>query len=425
MLKFAILFNSGMTFLILIINFLFKIYLAKEFSKENLVVYYSIMDIFSIIGRFFIGYKDALTTLYHQKNEKKSVMELYATFLFLVVFIIAFLFLPILSSFYLPTKIESFTLSWWYISLLFVSMNIVSFYGYMFLVTKYYKISSIQDIVGSLSWIGFVMILFVISGLDRDYKVLIIASILSNFTILYYLWNRQKVYLPEYSLLSLVKLKFPKFNDDTKKRFISLTMISSANYFVYGLLLFAPTYILLESKEIDILGDYQVVARTIYFALIAIFSWPLGRFMFPEFSSLIKEKRYRDLSLIHRKFVIILLIFALIVIFSCWFSSSFVIEYLFPPEYSESYKILNILIIALPFAMYQNFSESVIKAVGSYNKLLIIKLFGVVSFIMVYLLLKEYQVNFSSIYAFLVGVIGIFSSSIYVAYKIRKDWNSI
>jgi len=422
MLKFSILLNSSTTLIIMILNFTFKIYLAKEFSKESLIIYYTIIDIFSLILRFFVGYKDALTTLYNQTKEPLNVMKLFTLFLMWVVIIIAFILLPLVTEFYLPQKIENFDFSWWYISLLFISMNLVSYYGYLFLVTKHYKLISAQDILRTIFWIGSIVLLYIFIGLDANYKTLIYASILSNFLILAFLIYKQKHYLPKYNFFHLIGFKLPNFEDDTNSKFIRLTALASTNYFIYGLLLFAPVYMMLNSENIKELGDFQVVARSIYFALVSVFSWPLGRFMFPEFSSLIAEKRYNALSSIHGKFVKLLLLFGFLLIILCWLLSKLVISFMFPLEYIDSYKMINILIIALPFVMYQNFSESVIKAVGDYKTNLIIKISGILFFTVSYFILEWLSVDFASIYSFVIGMFGIFAISLYYELKIKKEW---
>ena len=424
MLKFSILLNSSTTMLIMIISFVFKIYLAREFPKESLIIYYTIIDVFSLISRFFVGYKDALTTLYNQKKEKFKVMKLFSVFLLWIVVIIAFVVLPVVTNFYLPQKIDGFDFSWYYISLLFISTNAVAYYSYIFLVTKHYKLISVQDILRTIFWVLSIVVLYKIFNLNADYKTLIYASILSNFIILLFLIYKQNKYLPQYSFIRLFGFKLPQFGDDTNKRFIKLTMLASSNYFIYGLLLFAPVYVMLSSGDVKELGDFQVVARSIYFALVSVFSWPLGRFMFPEFSSLIAEKKFTQLSTVRNKFIKLLVLFGFVIVVSCWLLSELVIGYIFPLEYLESYKMINILIVALPFVMYQNFSESVIKAVGGYKINLIIKLSGILFFIITYLILDYLNIELASIYAFVFGMFGIFLLSLYFEIKIKRGWTS-
>ena len=423
MLKKSILLNSSVTFLILILNFLFKIYLAREFSQTNLVIYYTITDIFSIIGRIFVGYKDALTTIYNQTKYKFKIMRTWTVFFIWVMLISSLVIIPMTFNLYLVEKIENLQIQWWHLSLLFISMNLVAFYRYIFLVTKHYKLISINDILKSIASISMILFLYSVLDMNADYQTLIYSAIYSNFLLLGYLIYKQKTFLSKYSINKLVGLRFAEFKDDTNRKFIKLTVIASSNYFIYGLLLFAPVFTMLNYGTIDELADFQVVARSIYFALVSVFSWPLGRFMFPEFSSLIGKKDYKTLNNLRIKFIKLLAIFGIVIILGCWLLSELVIGYVFPIEYIDSYKMLNILILSLPFVMYQNFSESIIKAMGNYKINFIIKLSGILLFIISYIIMSTFKIELSSIYSFVIGMLSIFLISLYFEINIKKGWN--
>jgi O-antigen/teichoic acid export membrane protein len=271
-----------------------------------------------------------------------------------------------------------------------------------------------------------ILTLYLFVGFDADYKTLIYASILSNLIVLVYLIYKQHKFLPNYSFSRLMGSRFAKFKDDTNKKFIKLTILASSNYFIYGLLLSAPVFSMLNYESTDELAQFQVVARSIYFALVAVFSWPLGRFMFPEFSALIADKNYKALKLLRVKFIKLLVVFGVISIVSSLFLSKLLIGYLFPLEYIQSYKMLNILIVILPFVMYQNFSESIIKAVGDYKTNFIIKFSGIVVYIIAYTILKfVLGIALASIYSFVAGLFAIFLFSLYFELKIKKSWSLV
>ncbi len=280
--------------------------MAKEFSQENLVIYYTLTDIFSIIGRVFIGYKDALTTIYNKTKYKFKIMRTWTVFFLWVMLSSSLIIIPLAFNFYLVEKIENLQISWWHLSILFISSNFVAYYGYIFLVTKHYKLISINDTLKSLSLILVILFLYIIVEMKANYQTLIYASISSNFVVLFYLIYKQHKHLPKYNFTRLVDLRFAEFKDDTNRKFIKLTVLASSNYFIYGLLLFAPIFTLLNHGTTEELAQFQVVARSIFFALISVFSWPLGRFMFPEFSSLIEKKDYKTLNNLRVKFIKIL-----------------------------------------------------------------------------------------------------------------------
>jgi O-antigen/teichoic acid export membrane protein len=404
--------------IVMALNFGFKIYLAKHFSQINLITYYTILDMFTLITRIFAGYKDALTTTFYTSVKKLHVLRLFTTLFIYVVSFIALIIIPLGVVFYLEPKIEEFSLSWISISLLFVLMNTVAYFGYLFLVYKEYKFISLYDMLKSILVIFFILIFYILFSYEATYKTLIYATTISYGTLLVYLVYKRKKILKRLSFKRLFSFKLPKFQDDTKKRFIYLTFMASSKYFIYGLLLFAPVFVMLHFQKLEELADFQVVSRSIYFALVAIFSWPLGRFMFVEFASLIDKRDFKELKRVKVKFLKVLSFFSIILFTLTWLYSKSIISFIFPYEYHKSYEMLNILIVALPFVMYTNYSESVIKVFGRYQTNLLINIFGVFIFVFSYFL---FDFKYASIYAFVMSMIGIFLISYIIERKLLQQ----
>ena len=99
-------------------------------------------------------------------------------------------------------------------------------------------------------------------------------------------------------------------------------------------------------------GDLQVVARPIYLALIAILSFPVFRFLFPEFLNLIKNKRDNELNKARKVFNRLTIFIGLLLIILTWSVSEYFLDLLFPEQYKDSVYFLNILIISIPFVVY-------------------------------------------------------------------------
>jgi O-antigen/teichoic acid export membrane protein len=374
---------------------------------------------FALLTRVFAGYKDALITVYNQYENKVKILQLFTSLFVYVIVAIAFVVIPLGTMYYLKLKIDNFELSWVYLSLLFIVMNVVAYFSYLFLVQKSYKIISIYDILKSILVVVIILLFYNVLEFLPTYKMLIYATIVANFILLFYLIINRKKGLRDFKFSEIVTIKVPEFSDNTKSKFITLTFMASGSYFIYGLLLFAPVFVMLHFQQIDELANFQVVARSIYFALVAIFSWPLGRFLFPELSSLIEKKEFRLISKLKRDFIKLLFLFSPILIVGCWVSSKYIITMLFPASYIDSYMMLNILIVAIPFIMYTNFSTSIIKAVGLYKTVIMIDIFAIIVYILSFLILKFiFYIEFSSLYAFVVSMIFIFIVSYYYEQKI-------
>ncbi len=419
MLKFALLLNSSVTIVIMVVNFAFKIFLAKHFSQFNLVAYYTIIDSFSLLTRVFAGYKDALVTLYFKSEDKTKILQLFTTLFSYIVLVIAFMIIPLIANFYLVSKIGQLQISWIYISILFLLMNIVAYFGYLLLVQKAYKIISVYDMLKSVLIIVTVFLFYMVFNFDASYRTLILATIVANVILFFYLiWHREAI-LGNSRISEIFSMKLPNFLDDTKRKFITLTFMASSSYFLYGLLLFAPVLVMLHMQEMEELANFQVVARSLYFALVAIFSWPLGRFLFPELSDKLKKHDLDGILVLKRKFIKLLIPFSFLLILACWFSAKYIIDFMFPDTYINSYKMLNILIVGLPFVMYTNFSSSFIKATGSYKILIAIDTAALFAFLFFFLIFRFlFMLKFASLYAFVFSMIFIFVVTYYQERKI-------
>lgn len=419
MLKFAVLLNSSVTMIIMIINFAFKIFLAKHFSQFNLVAYYTIIDMFSLLTRVFAGYKDALVTLYFKSEDKTKILQLFTTLFSYVVLFIAFVMIPFVVNFYLVAKIGQLQISWIYISILFLLMNVVAYFGYLLLVQKAYKIISIYDMLKSLLIIISIFLFYIVFKFDASCRTLILATVVANVMLLFYLlWHKGTIF-GNTKISEIFTMKMPNFLDDTKKKFIALTFMASSSYFLYGLLLFAPVFVMLHMQELEDLANFQVVARSLYFALVAIFSWPLGRFLLPELSSKLEKRDFDGITVLKKKFIKLLVPFSLLLILGCWFSSKYIIALMFPDIYIDSYKMLNILIVGLPFVMYTNFSSSLIKATGSYKILIMIDIAALFVFTLAFLAFYFlFMLKFASLYAFVFSMIFIFVVTYYHEKKV-------
>jgi O-antigen/teichoic acid export membrane protein len=404
----------------MIINFAFKVYLAKHFSQLNLVAYYTIFDMFALVTRFFSGYKDALITIYYNHIDKKKILELFTTLFIYVIVIIALLAIPAGTILYLEPKIENFSLSWWWISLLFVLTNSVAYFSYLFLLRKAYKIISLYDLLKTLFVIIAVLVFYQILHLSATYQTLIQATLFAYLLLLIYLFFNRKHALQDESFRDIFTLKIPCFKDNTKSKFISLTFMASASYFIYGLLLFAPVFVMLHFKEVEELANLQVVSRSLYFALVSVLSWPLARFLFPEISSIVEKEDFFKLNMLRRKLWILLAVLSPLLYIGCWLFSGDIITLLFPAEYHVvSIKMLNILIVALPFVMYTTFSTSFLKAVGLYKIIIMIDIISLFMFAILFILLKFILVvQYASLYAFTGSMIFIWGYSYYYERKV-------
>lgn len=422
MLKKSIVFNSISSFSVVFINFIFKMYLTRKFLPQDLVVVYAITEILSLISRFFSGYHDILITKYNtqsNKRKKNAFLKYFAICFFILIIFLSFVAIPLINKFYIEVKIEHFNISWLYISILFIFISFNGFLSSTCLVRKFYLAISIVEISRAMLFVAIVLMVSMnVDGLD--YSFLLKVNIVIEVIVFLYLTLLHTTRTDKEDLGYLIKLERIKIN--IKSMLVSLKMIclASARYFVYGLILFAPMFCMINEKNTQQLANYQVIARSVYFALITTFSWPIGRFLFPHLTSKFHSANVGEISNIRLKLIKLLILFNFLIIFLCFLLSKIFVSLFFPEQYINSYQIINIIIISLPFVMYSNFSQSIIKANGSYGIDLLIAIYGLISYIISYKILNIIQIQYASIYAFDVSMICIFCVSLYYELKIIR-----
>jgi hypothetical protein len=423
-LKISLLLNSSVTLLAILINFIFKIYLTRKFPSNELVVYYTIIDIVTLAMRFFIGFKDALVTTYNKIIDTYNKIRFLNIFTILFTIFIAFVgfcIIPFSRYFLMFGDINGSQINWLYLSFLFIILSFNSYIDNLLLLRKYNIMLSILSIA---KVILFVLVIFLETIIVKDYaryNVLIITFISVEFII--FLIGCFTIFIKldkKYIKMVITYYKFD-FKERNIIENIKMSFVSSFGFFIYGVLLFAPVFMMTREENIAELGNFQVVARSIYFALISICSWPLGRFLFPHISRLIGYKNFIEVKIIQRKIIILLIIFGVASITSCWLLSKMIIGYIFPEQYINSYEMINILIVALPFVMYVNFSDSIIKSYGLYNIIIVIRAVGLLSFIFMYYILYFIEVEYASIYSFVLSMLSIFVVSAYCEKRTLRD----
>ncbi len=412
MIKKAIITNSSLMLAGLILNFLFRIYLAHHISKSDLVIYYTLLDTVTLITMIFVGFKDTLNkTFYHCKNKENQIYT-YNTLVFIAIFIAQVIVLPIVYFEYLSSKIDiqnDFIL----ISFMFFSLSIVIYLGNILLVHRIYKITSISDFLKITLFIVSFFILYFSINLKLEYRYLIYALIISNILII----SLFLYYLP----IDTKKLFKLNFNLYDLKQFIQNGIISSSEYFIATLILYSAIILFIDYFSVDETALFQVVAKPIYLALISVFSFPIFRFLLPEFSKLISENNISKILSYRKKFIKYNFLFGLVLIILGFIFVKYIIAFMFPIEYIDSQEYIKILIIAIPFITYNSFAFSVIKGFGYFKWTLLIRTIGLSSFlIFFYIFLYLNFQSFSIIYALLFSNISMSIASYYFERKLLK-----
>jgi len=390
---------SFVTIIVMGINFLFKIYLSYHINKEKLGIFYTFMDLISIGIMLFSGYKDSLIKAYDENGFEQvvywyiiSFWMLFGVVLFIEVFYYVYYFNnQIFSIYYLG-------------AMLFVNASMI-FLSYYNASWKIYKVMLFENMVMAISLVIFFAIFY--NFVFHNIKALFFAFFFSYLARVIYL-----------KIASSAKFNYKAVHIDEVKLFLKNNFLSSLMYFFSGLFISSSSLVLLKLfNDTDFLSEYQVVIRSIFFSLVAIFVFPLNTFTFPQISKFISEDNFGELRRIEKKLFYYLCIFLLLLIFG-EFLTPYVIGFIFPVQYYNSYKMLNLLLPTLPFIAYTTFALNIVKGFNRFDLALYVRAFGSFLFFSSIYILYIFGFDAKSIiYSLDISFLGMFGLSYY--YKTR------
>jgi O-antigen/teichoic acid export membrane protein len=413
----AIVVNIFLSFFNIFLKFYLNYYLANNFDEINLIRYFTLIDIITIISMITVGFKDTLVRTVGIYGESFSLFFFKKIPIFILVFFL--LFIPLVFAFLSYTKISEFKYDLYIIEIMsFVFIANLLITHFLLAYREYAPVSTFEFIKGLLFTSTFFLLIFVFNVIE-PFKFLVLAFIISNIGI--FLWLLPKLVIIYKRSLLFNKTEPFKINNERKKVVLTSFSFSSMEYLCSSLIIYSSSLMMLSLYGQDQVGDLQVVARPIYLALITIFSFPIFRFLFPEFVELINIKNYKKIKDIKYILYILISLGSLILIILCWIFSQKFISYLFPEDYANSYKYLNILVISLPFVIFTSVFFALIKSQEHFIATFVIRFIGLILFIMP--LLIFYFFNFKEIsvaYSILISSIVMFISSFIYERKIRS-----
>lgn len=346
------------------LNFVFKIYLSYHIDKSDIGIFYTFMDMVSIGVMVFAGFKDSLIRAFDRDNFQ-NILYWYSYIFWGLSAIV--LTIELIYYHFSHFKYPVYTL----VSILFFNLLSI-FLSYLNASFKGYKIMLFENLIQAL---GVILSFTILSQYIDNIDALIYAFILSFIVKIIYIW----LFSP---------IQWDKHSSEIKevKPFITNTLFSSGMYFLSGFFISMSSLVILNLfDDIDFLSEFQIVIKSIFFSLVAVFVYPLNSFTFPQLSKLISEKQIGEILRIEQKFKRYLIVFFILIILGSFFTK-FIIAMVFPKEYIGGYFYLNLMLPLLPFIAYTTFALNIIKGFDRFDLALYVRLLGsVVFFISVFI----------------------------------------
>ena len=386
-------------------GFSFKIFLANILEKEVLTLYYTAIDIFSFSLLILIGFRSSMVVAYAKSHKDTNIINIFRYFLLVLALFSWTFVIP-----YLKHKVE-LDIHYWYLIFTVLSM---SSYAYLTNQLAMYRLYSImkqstflEPILGAI-WFLIAYYLATTSGL----KSLFIMTIMSYLGLSMFIWLKKRKEITEPDLVP------PKLDSETKT-FLKNAALSTVEFGSGILMIYTAVFFLMHYYSIDELGDFQVVTKPILMYMIALFVFPVFRFLLPELSKLHAKKSYIEILNLQKWFYKFSFIVSGIFTLSMVFYSQEFISFAFKPEYHGAYLYLTHLSFFFIFIMLNAFQVSLIKASGAFSKALLVRVSGIIFFVIAFYITRFYSDNsVSVVFGLAIGYMSMFVFSFIEVKKI-------
>ncbi len=349
--KKAFLLSIFFTIASIAISLWFKSLGASLFSKGDLAVFYSVLDLVGLFMLLFIGFRASMSVSYNKGANAADMLNLFR------IIIAAVTIIGLASSFFI-LRAAGFGISFWYLAFIFAAFAVYTYFSNQLGMYRLYADTNAVTILepfALIAWFGVVYYLWEIAGVDALY----LAAPLGMLTTALYVLIRKMRSHPEPTFV------VPSI-DDRLKAFLKNSAFGGAE-FVFGILiLYLAVLFVGKMISLEALGEFQVVVKSFFMYFISIFVFPIVKFILPELSYLVEKGEFGRISRLNR-FAFFYAAVAGVGAFG--FSAVFghtLISWLFGDSYLPSYIPLVILSAALFFVALNTYQVAVLKSLDRF-----------------------------------------------------------
>jgi O-antigen/teichoic acid export membrane protein len=388
--KKALVTNIILTAISILINFSFKAYLANIASKDVLATFYTALDVINLFFILFIGSRSSMIVAYNKTQDDTNILNIFRTAL-IFMFLLAWAFM-------LPfVKHElNLNIAYSYLIFMFLSFAIYVYFLNQLGMYKLYKAMNTITVIEPLLLVGWFALAYYMHNLNVIHS-LVISTIMTYFTIaIFIFFNKPKKEPP---------IKKPSLNTDMKD-FLKNSSFASVEFVFSMLTIYISVFLFIKFFSMDDLADYQVVVKSIYLYYLALFVFPIFRFVMPQLSALRAKENYEEIE----KLKLWVLRYALAVgittfILTQMFGYVLTVK-IFSYDYLDAVPLLEAISISFFFSIFNAFYNSYLKSYGEFKSTMYVKGASIVIFIILffalYYIIKEpiaiiYALNLSHI----------------------------
>jgi len=350
-LKKAFLLSIVFTITSIVVSLFLKSLVASIFSKQELALFFTAIDIVGLFMLLFIGFRASMTVAYNKGTDSAQILGVFrlAVLGVSVIGFIASLVLSVLLGFSIPV---------FYVFLLFISFGFYTYFSNQLSMYRLYTDINATILLEPIATLVWFSVLYYVA-LIHSFDVLFLSTIFGLFSISLYIYMRKNRLHkePPFSKLHL--------SEDTKS-FIKNSIFGGME-FVFGMLIIYLAVMFVGYKfSLEILGDFQVVVKSFFMYFIAIFIFPIVKFVLPELSLLVSKKEFDKINRLNNFAFRYSAASGITVFLLCFFLSVPVISWLFGKSYVVASDALNMLSVSIFFVAMNTYQVAVLKSLDKF-----------------------------------------------------------
>ncbi len=333
------------------VSLFFKSLVASIFLKQELALFFTAIDLAGLFMLLFIGFRASMTVAYNRGTDASQILGIFRLAV-LGVCVVGFL------SSLIFVLYSGFCVSIVYLFLLFVAFGFYTYFSNQLSMYRLYadiNVTTLLEPIMSLVWFVF----FYYGAFIHSFDALFLSSIFGLFSLSLYIYLRKNKRYKEPPFL-LTPL------DEGAKSFIKNSIFGGME-FVFGMLIIYLAVLFVGYKfSLEILGDFQVVVKSFFMYFIAIFVFPIVKFVLPELSHLVAKKEFNSIKKLSSFAFKYSLASGAAVFLICLFFSVPVISWLFGESYLLAADALVALSLAIFFVSMNTYQVAVLKSLDKF-----------------------------------------------------------
>lgn len=370
--------NILFSFFAIALNFWFKTFLSTVFSKTDLGIYYSLLDIVSAGLLIFVGARSSMIVHFAKTSNDILILNLFRMALISMTILIS-IFLILTNHFW--AAISSLLL------IIFVASQAV--YIYFFNQLGMYKLYNLTNVITFIEPIMLIGLFFSTAFFfNYSFEQLLLSTILEMLLLAFLIFSTKNISEPA--------LSYTIYTAESKQ-FIKDTLLASLEFLVGILGIYLCVLFFASYYGLALLGEFQVVAKSIYFYFLTLFVFPIFKFVFPELSTLIVNKNKLKISKITR-FILLYTLMVVVLLYLLIFNygERFILSS-FGDTYNNAIWMIKILFIAFASLILNGYFGSFLKGCGLFRTTLILRALGLAIFVILFFILEFIEPTYKNI----------------------------